>query len=83
MDFGINPHNADLVERAKTYAREMLAPRAEEIDQEGKFPRENFRDLAAEDRVGVDDAVLSRADPRVERRARVEDRPVAEPAGVA
>ena len=48
MDFRINPENEDLLERAKIYAKEILAPRAEEIDQEGIFPRENFNDLAKE-----------------------------------
>ena len=47
-DFRINPENEDLLERAKIYAKEILAPRAEEIDQEGIFPRENFNDLAKE-----------------------------------
>ena len=43
MDFRINPENEDLLERAKIYAKEILAPRAEKIDQEGIFPRENFK----------------------------------------
>ncbi len=48
MDFGVNPKYSDLVERASKYAREMLAPRAREYDEEGKFPRENFEDLHRE-----------------------------------
>ncbi|MCE2453499.1 MAG: acyl-CoA/acyl-ACP dehydrogenase, partial [Nitrospinae bacterium] len=48
MDFRINPENEDLLERAKIYAKEILAPRAEKIDQDGIFPRENFNDLAKE-----------------------------------
>jgi alkylation response protein AidB-like acyl-CoA dehydrogenase len=48
VDFGINPKYSDLVERASKYAKEMLAPRAQEIDREGKFPRENFEDLHRE-----------------------------------
>ncbi|MEE9256465.1 MAG: acyl-CoA dehydrogenase family protein [bacterium] len=48
MDFGVNPKYSDLVERAKKYAKEMLAPRAEEYDREEKFPRENFEDLHGE-----------------------------------
>jgi alkylation response protein AidB-like acyl-CoA dehydrogenase len=48
LDFGVNPNYQDLVDRAKTYAKEMLAPRAQGYDQEGRFPRENFEDLHKE-----------------------------------
>jgi alkylation response protein AidB-like acyl-CoA dehydrogenase len=48
MDFSINPKFADLPERAKSIARDILAPRADEYDQEARFPRENFEDLARE-----------------------------------
>ena len=48
MDFRVNPENEDLLERAKACAKEILAPRAARIDEEGIFPRENFIDLAKE-----------------------------------
>ncbi len=48
MDFGVNPKYGDLIERAKRYAKDMLAPRAQEYDREEKFPRENFADLHRE-----------------------------------
>lgn len=46
MDFGITPANEDLVEKAKTYAKEIFQKRAEKYDREGCFPRENFDDLS-------------------------------------
>lgn len=48
MDFGHNPKYVDLIERAGRFAREILAPRAQECDQECQFPRENFEDLHRE-----------------------------------
>ena len=48
MDFGHNPKYEDLIVRAKVYGKEILAPRAGEVDEEEKFPRENFEDLARE-----------------------------------
>ena len=48
MDFLLDPQYEDLIESAKTLAREALAPRASEYDREAKFPRENFEDLTRE-----------------------------------
>jgi alkylation response protein AidB-like acyl-CoA dehydrogenase len=48
MDLRLNPSNADLVNRAKSLARDTLAPRAAEYDRESKFPRESFDDLIRE-----------------------------------
>ena len=44
----LDPKYSDLIERAKALAREVLAPRAADYDQNAKFPRENFEDLARE-----------------------------------
>ena len=48
MDFLLDQKNRDLVERARELARDVLAPRAADHDREGKYPRDNFLDLARE-----------------------------------
>ena len=49
MDFSVNPKHGDLIESAISISKDILAPRAEEVDQESKFPRANFKDMAQED----------------------------------
>ena len=42
MDLRINPENEALIERAREFARDVLATYADECDQEQRFPRESF-----------------------------------------
>ena len=39
---------ADLIARARTFGRRVLAPRAAKHDREATFPIENFRDMHPE-----------------------------------
>ncbi|MBT3350986.1 MAG: acyl-CoA/acyl-ACP dehydrogenase [Nitrospinaceae bacterium] len=48
MDFSTNPKYGDLIKRSITISKDILAPRAEVVDQENKFPRANFNDMAQE-----------------------------------
>jgi alkylation response protein AidB-like acyl-CoA dehydrogenase len=39
MDFALSPEQAAFVERARVFARDVVAPRAADIDERGQFPR--------------------------------------------
>ncbi len=46
MDFDLTEEQRMVREAAREYAREVLAPRAAELDRTGEFPLENFREAA-------------------------------------
>ncbi|MCC6444041.1 MAG: acyl-CoA/acyl-ACP dehydrogenase [Armatimonadetes bacterium] len=48
MDFTPDATQSHWHERAQAFAREVLAPRAAEVDSQSRFPYENFRDIRRE-----------------------------------
>ena len=44
MDFDLNEEQRMIQEAAREFSREVLAPRAAELDREGRFPMENFKE---------------------------------------
>jgi butyryl-CoA dehydrogenase len=47
MDFGLSDKHNQIVERARKFARERVAPRAAEIDRTGGYPRDLVSEAAA------------------------------------
>lgn len=47
MDFDLNQHQQEVLARARHVAQTSIRPRAAEVDREGRFPKENLRDLHA------------------------------------
>lgn len=46
MDFQLNEEQRLIRDTARRVAQEVIAPRAKEVDETGRFPRENFEALA-------------------------------------
>jgi alkylation response protein AidB-like acyl-CoA dehydrogenase len=46
--FRLSPAQAELIDKARTFGRRILAPRAQKYDREASFPIENFRDMHRE-----------------------------------
>ena len=40
MDFSLSPEQLEVVERARAFTKEWIAPKAVEYDRSGEFPRE-------------------------------------------
>lgn len=53
MDFQLTEDQMDLREILHKYAKEVLAPRAVEIDAENRFPTETIKELAEQDLMGI------------------------------
>jgi butyryl-CoA dehydrogenase len=47
MDFGLSEQHAEIVEQARKFARERVAPHAPEIDRTGHYPRDLVSEAAA------------------------------------
>src|ERR1700686_5436591 len=46
--FRLDPHQAELIAKARRFGRRVLAPRAAQHDRDATFPLENFRDMHGE-----------------------------------
>jgi alkylation response protein AidB-like acyl-CoA dehydrogenase len=46
--FRLSDFQADLIDKARRFGREVLAPRAARYDRDASFPIENFRDMQAQ-----------------------------------
>ncbi|HIE44300.1 MAG TPA: acyl-CoA dehydrogenase [Candidatus Omnitrophica bacterium] len=53
MDFSLTEEQELLLEEVKKVCREKIAPRAEEVEREGKFPKENLQILSSMDLFGL------------------------------
>ena len=53
MDFKLTEEQADLKEILHKYAKDVLAPRAVEIDENNRFPKETIKELAEQDLMGI------------------------------
>ena len=47
MDFELSEDHVLIQQAAREFSREVLAPRAAELDRTGTFPIENFKEAAA------------------------------------
>jgi len=53
MDFSLTEEQGLMLEQVKKVCKEKIAPRAEEVEREGKFPKENLKLLADMDLLGL------------------------------
>lgn len=53
MDFVLTEEQQDLKETLHKYAKEVLAPRAVELDKENRFPTETIHELTDQDLMGI------------------------------
>lgn len=53
MDFGLSPRHQEVQARAARVAREVVAPRAAEIDREGRYPQDIFEAFRDEGLLGL------------------------------
>jgi len=53
MDFGLNEEQQLMLEEVKKVCKDKIAPQADEIEKQGKFPQENIQLLAGMDLFGL------------------------------
>ncbi|MHC4821675.1 MAG: acyl-CoA dehydrogenase family protein, partial [Planctomycetota bacterium] len=53
MDFHLSEEHKMIQDAARDFAREVVAPRAAELDQTATFPEENFRQAAEQGFAGI------------------------------